>query len=77
MTPRSTPPPTPPVLRGFPLLDKQRMAILLNTGPRHIERLVEDGRLGYCRVGRFIRFRVSDLHEFLAANHVAPRQSDR
>lgn len=77
MNPRSTPPTAPPRLRGFPLLDQQRIAVLLNTSERHIERLVEDGRLGHCRVGRFIRFRVSDLHEFLAANHVAPRRGDQ
>jgi excisionase family DNA binding protein len=58
------------------LLDKEQAAELLATTPRHVERLVEDGRLGFCRVGRFIRFALPDLQQYMADNHVDPRQRE-
>ncbi len=53
-----------------PLLDKLQAATLLATTPRHVERLVQDGRLSYCRVGRFIRFKLPDLMLYLEQTHV-------
>jgi len=66
--------PTPDV----PLLVKNEVASLLATTPRHVERLVENGRLGHCRVGRFIRFRLSDVLRYLEDGHVAadPQRTD-
>ena len=55
------------------LLSKEQVAGLLCTTPRHVERLIEDGRLGHVRVGRFVRFTMDDINEYLAAGHVAPR----
>jgi excisionase family DNA binding protein len=60
---------------GAPLLTKQQAAYLLSTSPRHIERLVEGGRLGYCRVGRFIRFAFSDIAEYRLDTRVAARNA--
>lgn len=54
-----------------PLLDKEQVADLLATTPRHVERLVEAGSLGHCRVGKFIRFTLSDVMEYLDHCHVA------
>jgi excisionase family DNA binding protein len=52
------------------LLTKQQVAFLLSTTPRHVERLIEDGRLGHCRVGRFIRFTSDDLRHYVETAHV-------
>lgn len=59
-----------------PVMNKHQAATLLATTPRHVERLVQDGRLGYCRVGRFIRFRLPDLLLYLEQTHV-PTQLER
>jgi excisionase family DNA binding protein len=56
------------------LFSKEEAAELLSTTPRHIERLMEDGRLGHVRVGRFIRFTDQDIARYLASGHVEPRQ---
>jgi len=56
------------------LLDKQEAARYLHTSERHIERLVERGALGHCRVGRFVMFRKEDLKDYLERTHVEPRE---
>jgi excisionase family DNA binding protein len=62
---------------GDPLLTKQQVAFVLATTPRHIERLVEDGRLGYCRVGRFIRFTTGDIARYLQRARVAATTAEQ
>jgi excisionase family DNA binding protein len=56
------------------LYNKQEAASYLHTSVRHVERLVEQGALGYCRVGRFLMFREEDLDEYLDRTHVEPRE---
>ena len=56
------------------LYDKQEAASYLHTSERHVERLVEQGALGHCRVGRFLRFREEDLDGYLDRTHVEPRE---
>jgi excisionase family DNA binding protein len=56
-----------------PLLSKEQAAHLLSTTPRHVERLIEDGRLGYVKVGRFVRFTMLDIDQYLTAAHIAAR----
>lgn len=55
------------------LLSKEQAAGLLATTPRHVERLIEDRRLGHVKVGRFVRITLADIQAYLAAAHVAPR----
>ncbi len=43
---------------------------------RHIERLVEQGALGHCRVGRFVMFREEDLNGYLDRTHVDPKAAE-
>lgn len=52
------------------LLDKQGAAETLNTSRRFIDRLVEERRLRFYRVGRFIRFDPDDLEAFIASGLV-------
>ncbi len=66
--------PAQPVQVPVRLLDKDQTAALLCTTPRHVERLVEDGRLGYVKVGRFVRFSLPDIERYLDSAHVAPRE---
>jgi excisionase family DNA binding protein len=56
------------------LLDKEEAASYLHTTERHIERLVEQGALGHCRVGRYVMFRESDLVDYLERSHVEPKE---
>ena len=55
------------------LHDKAEAARYLRTTERHIERLVELGVLGHCRVGRFVMFRKDDLDTYIAQTHVDPK----
>lgn len=63
--------PSPDVPR---LLSRAEAAALLSTTPRHVERLIEDGRLGHTRVGRFIRVSMADIVEYLRRRHVEARR---
>jgi len=47
-------------------------AVYLSTSERHVRRLVAEGRIGYQKVGKFVRFALADLDEFLAAGRVEP-----
>jgi excisionase family DNA binding protein len=52
-------------------------AARLNVSPRFIRRLVDERRIPFHRVGRFIRLDPADLDDFLDAGRVeasAPRQ---
>jgi excisionase family DNA binding protein len=50
----------PKTQNNTPLLDIDETARLLNTTPRFVRRLVQERRVPYLKVGRFIRF---DPHE--------------
>jgi excisionase family DNA binding protein len=65
----------PPQLPGIDpvLYDKSEAARYLRTTERHIERLVELGVLGYCRVGRYVMFKKGDLDDYVARTHVEPK----
>lgn len=45
-------------------------AAYLNVSPRFIRRLVAQGRIARVKVGRFNRFEVADLDDYLAAGHI-------
>jgi excisionase family DNA binding protein len=49
------------------LLSMEEAAEWLCTTPRHMRRLVSEGRITYCKVGRFVRFHPDDLIEYVAA----------
>lgn len=68
-------PEQPPVPEVEPsVYTKQEAATYLHTSERHIERLVEQGAIGHCRVGRFVMFSSEDLADYLDRTHVAPKE---
>ncbi|HET6909106.1 MAG TPA: excisionase family DNA-binding protein [Mycobacteriales bacterium] len=44
----------------------------MRTTPRFVRRLVAERRIGFTKVGKFVRFAVADVEEYLAAGRVAP-----
>ncbi len=54
------------------LLDVSAAAGYLGTSERFIRRLVAERRVPFHRVGRHIRFRLSDLEAFVARGRVEP-----
>ncbi|GAA4141799.1 MULTISPECIES: excisionase family DNA-binding protein [Actinomadura] len=54
------------------LLTYDQAAEILNTSPRFPRRLVEERRIRFVHVGRFVRIPESALREFIAAGLVEP-----
>jgi excisionase family DNA binding protein len=53
-------------------LSVQEAAEYLSTSVRFIRRLVAERRVAFHKVGKFVRFAVSDLDAFVAAGRVEP-----
>jgi excisionase family DNA binding protein len=53
------------------LLDAIEVAEILKTTPRHVRRLVEERRIPFLKVGRFVRFDPTELELWLASRRVA------
>lgn len=47
------------------LLDKKKVAEILNTTPRHVMDLARRGELPSLKVGRLVRFRPKDIERFI------------
>jgi excisionase family DNA binding protein len=61
---------------GFePLLDADEVAERLGVNPRFVRRLVEERRIPFCKLGKFVRFRPTDVRAWLAECVVEPNQS--
>ena len=54
------------------LLTAEEVAERLRTTPRFVRRLVAERRIGFIKVGKFVRFSVSDVEQYLAAGRVGP-----
>lgn len=59
-----------------PLLTVDQVAKRLGTPTRFVRRLVAQRRIGFCRVGRYIRIGATDLAEFIEAGRVDPSSVD-
>ena len=55
---------------GAALLDKDELAARLGVSERFVRRLVEERRIPYLKIGRFIRF---DIDRWLTPQRVEPR----
>jgi excisionase family DNA binding protein len=55
------------------LLDLDQAARYLATSARHVRRLVAERRLAHHKVGKFVRFRRSDLDGFVESGRVEAR----
>jgi len=53
------------------LLDADEVARVLRTTPRHVRRLVEERRIPYVKVGRFVRFDPEEIGTWLTSHRVA------
>ncbi|MBB5871086.1 excisionase family DNA binding protein [Allocatelliglobosispora scoriae] len=55
-----------------PLLTLDEAAAFLRTKPRFMRRLVAERRITFHKVGRFVRFDLTDLVAYVAAGRVEP-----
>lgn len=56
------------------LLTIEEAAERLGTSPRFIRRLVAERRIGYTKLGKFVRISSTDLDDFVTAGRVEPRR---
>lgn len=57
MTSSSTPAPQSEIQ----LLDVNEVAVRLSVNPRFIRRLVDERRIPFCKLGKFVRFDVAEI----------------
>ena len=60
------------IMQFEPLLDIDEVAELLATSTRHVKRLVYERRIPYVKVGRWVRFKRSDLAAWVKEQVVEP-----
>ncbi len=58
---------------GVVLLDKDELAARLGVSERFVRRLVEERRIPYLKIGRFIRFDPVEIDRWLTPQRVEPR----
>lgn len=68
---------TPPAADRRPLLDWEAVAAILGTTPRHVRRLVNERRIAYVKVGRFVRFKAADVDAWIDDNRRSPIDDTR
>lgn len=54
------------------LLDVNQVADRMSVSPRFIRRLVEERRIPFCKLGKFVRFDPVDIDAWIDARRVAP-----
>lgn len=54
------------------LLNVDQVAKRLGTPTRFVRRLIAERRIGFCRIGRYVRVTDSDVTAFIEAGHVPP-----
>lgn len=54
------------------LLNVDQVAERLGTPTRFVRRLIAERRIGFCRIGRYVRITDSDVAAFIEAGHVPP-----
>ncbi len=53
-----------------PLLDVNQVAERLCVSPRFVRRLIDERRIPFCKLGKFVRFDPADVDEWVAARRV-------
>lgn len=64
--------PAPRVVNADGLLSVGEAADRLGTPVRFVRRLIAERRIRFYKVGRYVRFDLGDLDEFIAAGRVEP-----
>jgi excisionase family DNA binding protein len=59
------------------LIDIGALALHLDVTERFIRRLVEERRIPFCKIGKFVRFHPDDVNAWIAANRVDQQQQRR
>jgi excisionase family DNA binding protein len=59
------------------LLSVDQVAERLGTPTRFVRRLIAQRRIGFCRIGRYIRITDSDVAAFIEAGRVPPAPGSR
>lgn len=54
------------------LLDVNQVADRMCVSPRFIRRLIEERRIPFCKLGKFVRFDPVDIDEWIEARRVDP-----
>ena len=62
--------------RQLPLLDIAGLAIQLGVTERFVRRLVEDNRVPYHKIGKFVRFHPDDITAWVASKRVTQVHTD-
>ena len=62
--------------RQRPLLDVAGLAIQLGVTERFVRRLVEDNRVPYHKIGKFVRFHPDDITAWVASKKVTQIHTD-
>ena len=57
------------------LLTAEEVAERLHTSLRFVRRLVAERRIGFTKVGKFVRFSAADIDAFIAKGRVEPAVS--
>lgn len=55
-----------------PLLSVDEVAERLGVPTRFVRRLVDERRIPFCKIGRYVRFESDDVEQFIADGRVEP-----
>lgn len=58
------------------LMDIAAVAARLDVSERYVRRLVEERRIAFHKIGKFVRFHPDDVTEWIAAKRVAQEHHD-
>lgn len=60
--------------QSVPLLDIRGAASYMGVTERFVRRLIEERRIPYYKVGKFVRFSEEDLDDFLTSVRILPKK---
>jgi excisionase family DNA binding protein len=58
------------------LLDRKSVAAKLSVSQRTVDNLMARGLIGYCKIGRAVRFLPKDVEAFIASHRVSKTKSE-
>lgn len=58
------------------MMNVEQVAERLGTSPRFVRRLIAEWRIAFNKVGRHVRFSLTDVEDFIQAGRVEPWPND-
>ena len=52
------------------LIDAEQLAARLGVSKRYVRRMIEERRIPFHKIGRYVRFRPTDVDDYLASRRV-------